>query len=466
LLQQIKSIAVGWGSVAGQGHLSWRAELGGAAWTRYLPQSERHHDVRTSGATRFALTVAMPGSADLPRMREAFAADAGPEGVKALQEAEQKLLDASGLTVADWIAPFGPELVSFADDAGEFTAIRLRDAKALARLRGVLVDKLGARYASVEQAGTTIHHLSMSAPTGTDNPPPSPDNAVEARLLTLYQRIGTHLFWIEQDGWMVFAPVPQALMDRLSTGTDRSVQDLLTAAGVAPDALVSVSGQNQHIARTLYHAYLGLALAVGDLGNAPFDIFSVPSAQQLGLPLETSMGVGLSASANHLSLDASYAQHPFEFVSGGGSMAAVAVAGIVAAIAIPAYQDYSMRATVAGALAEASALKVSVAEHNASTGALPDTGTDIEMALPLTSSDGKSELDLDRGAILVTFTDTAAQLAGKHLYLLPSQASGEDLEWRCGFRAANDDHLLVSIDPDLVLSDIEERYLPTECRAE
>ena len=54
-------------------------------------------------------------------------------------------------------------------------------------------------------------------------------------------------------------------------------------------------------------------------------------------------------------------------------MIVVAIVGILAAIALPAYQDYTVRARVSEALAAAGACKTQVAEFMAARGALPAT---------------------------------------------------------------------------------------------
>lgn len=56
-------------------------------------------------------------------------------------------------------------------------------------------------------------------------------------------------------------------------------------------------------------------------------------------------------------------------------MIVVAIIGILAAIAIPAYQDYTIRSKVSEGLSLASAAKAAVTETNASTGALPGSNT-------------------------------------------------------------------------------------------
>lgn len=464
LLGQVKTTAIGWGSVAGHGRMSWRAEIVQPPWTQYLPQTERKFDVKTSGQPSMVITMALPTSVELGRIRAQFEKDAGSEASAEWTKAEQKLVELSGLKLADWMAPFGSELVSFADEVGDFGAIRLRDAAALAHLRETLVSKLGAKYSSHTHGNTPIHHLHLpSLASQQEIPATEPKGSPAALALELYQRIGTHLFWIEQDGWVVMAGVPQPLIDRLNSKTDASAQDLLTDSGVSPSALASFAGQSRDIARMSYYAYLSLALAASDAGNASFDIFKLPSAQALGLPRETAMGVSLLADAKQFGIEASYAQSPIEFASGGNAMVTVAVAGVLAAIAIPAYQDYQTRATVAKAMNEASEVKTRVAEYHSTKKELPDSAAKLGIELPKATADGEAQIDLDNGSVLIQFTTGTSQLSGKFLYLMPS-ASGEQVNWHCGNSARSNSELLLDVPEDFVLTDIEDRYLPTQCR--
>ncbi len=130
-------------------------------------------------------------------------------------------------------------------------------------------------------------------------------------------------------------------------------------------------------------------------------------------------------------------------------MIVVAIIAILAAIALPAYQDYTVRARVSEGLTLASAAKTVVAE-NASNGS-------NDLALGYTfAADGTTNVESIEvgatGAIVVTMTDKAK---GVELTLTP-QSGGEDLEagvvpddvitWTCTTDAANN------------------KYVPSECR--
>ncbi len=61
-------------------------------------------------------------------------------------------------------------------------------------------------------------------------------------------------------------------------------------------------------------------------------------------------------------------------------MIVVAIIGILAAIAIPAYQDYTIRAQISEGLSLASAAKASVAEYYVENGAWPSNNGDAGLA--------------------------------------------------------------------------------------
>ena len=125
-------------------------------------------------------------------------------------------------------------------------------------------------------------------------------------------------------------------------------------------------------------------------------------------------------------------------------MIVVAIIGILAAIAIPQYQNYVARAQVSEALVLASGAKIAVAEYNNTNGKFAATAdctsaTDCNAEYGLAAAadiEGKYVSDVTvaagTGAITVTFgTGAHAKLAGGVMNLTPSEADGGAISWTC-----------------------------------
>ena len=125
-------------------------------------------------------------------------------------------------------------------------------------------------------------------------------------------------------------------------------------------------------------------------------------------------------------------------------MIVVAIIGILAAIAIPQYQNYVARAQVAEALALASGAKTAVAEYRSTTGEWPDDNADAGLADP-TEITGKHVASLVIVAsttrtlpklsfnplITITFKTTAqTKIANGTMLLLPTDEGGS-ISWIC-----------------------------------
>jgi len=154
-------------------------------------------------------------------------------------------------------------------------------------------------------------------------------------------------------------------------------------------------------------------------------------------------------------------------------MIVVAIIGILAAIAIPAYQDYTIRSQVTEGLNLASAVKTGVAEAFANTGEWP---ADIDAAggdsdnLP--SGKYVESIDVSNGTITITFgNDANAQLvdSGPTLTLQPKVSANDDVVWLCGYYVGT--AIAGLTDPtsgasDAGTTDLEPKYLPQSCRVE
>ena len=149
-------------------------------------------------------------------------------------------------------------------------------------------------------------------------------------------------------------------------------------------------------------------------------------------------------------------------------MIVVAIIGILAAIAIPAYQDYTIRAQVSEGMSLASAAKTAVAETFLNTGLPPANRTQAGMSNAATDTEGKyvASVEVATGAITVTYGNEAnAAIANETLGLSPYETGDLSVVWRCGLAGAPGSLSTIGNGAGAVANTtVESQYLPASCR--
>jgi type IV pilus assembly protein PilA len=142
-------------------------------------------------------------------------------------------------------------------------------------------------------------------------------------------------------------------------------------------------------------------------------------------------------------------------------MIVIAIIGILAAIAIPAYQDYTIRSKVSEGLNLAGAAKLSVAETYDSEGRFMTGGTDMNLSYGLPSAGSISGNYVSSvavgasGLITITYNDQlggSPTANGETMLLDPTPRQGSML-WNCDGNG-----------PSGSTPSMPPKYRPSECR--
>ncbi|HEZ2523799.1 TPA: fimbrial major subunit PilE [Neisseria meningitidis] len=151
-------------------------------------------------------------------------------------------------------------------------------------------------------------------------------------------------------------------------------------------------------------------------------------------------------------------------------MIVIAIVGILAAVALPAYQDYTARAQVSEAILLAEGQKSAVTEYYLNHGEWPGDNSSAGVA---TSSEIKGKyvksVEVKNGVVTATMLSTGVnnEIKGKKLSLWAKRQNGS-VKWFCGqpvtrdnAKAANDD---VTAAAAANGKKIDTKHLPSTCR--
>ncbi|HGO8657958.1 TPA: pilin [Neisseria meningitidis] len=152
-------------------------------------------------------------------------------------------------------------------------------------------------------------------------------------------------------------------------------------------------------------------------------------------------------------------------------MIVIAIVGILAAVALPAYQDYTARAQVSEAILLAEGQKSAVTEYYLNHGEWPANNSSAGVATSASDIKGKyvQSVEVKNGVITATMLSSGVnnEIKGKKLSLWATRQDGS-VKWFCGQPVTRN-----KADADAVTADtaaatgtdkIDTKHLPSTCR--
>ena len=152
-------------------------------------------------------------------------------------------------------------------------------------------------------------------------------------------------------------------------------------------------------------------------------------------------------------------------------MIVVAIVGILAAVAIPAYQDYTIRAQVTEGISLAGAAKAAVVESYGSNGTWPENNTTAGLGVS-TNITGKyvTSVAVVKNVVTVTFGGSANSAINTRTLLFTAGLSANgDVAWQCGSKTMVTG--VTATGPGVTSfsgaaggGTLDQKYRPAECR--
>jgi uncharacterized RDD family membrane protein YckC len=148
------------------------------------------------------------------------------------------------------------------------------------------------------------------------------------------------------------------------------------------------------------------------------------------------------------------------------AVACVPLLGVLAAIALPAYQDYAIRAQISEGLMLASGYRAAIetAWRNAPRDFADVTSNSVGTGLPQRGRYVES-IEVVSGMIVITYGGEANRaVTGSVLTIVPAVGSDRALAWACGY-GRPPAGFEVAFEGHAGYTDIDERYIPSACRS-
>lgn len=129
-------------------------------------------------------------------------------------------------------------------------------------------------------------------------------------------------------------------------------------------------------------------------------------------------------------------------------MIVIAILGILVAIALPAYQDYTVRAKVSEAVAQTAPAKLAVAETASSLGSLSSvTATNTGFTFDTNATDYVASIGIAASGVITTTPRDTGAVTNPILTFTPNQSNNSaPINWTCTTTSGT------------------EKYVPAECR--
>ncbi len=441
-LDQAEYFWMGFESAKGQSAMAAHVVMPDVGWRLWLPRVNDWFDVEMAGMPRSVLQLSMPTAEQVQQAVDEFKlmdklSEQDKKDLKFITEFKSRF----GFEPIDMLRAYGQQVYWVKDDAGSWYAMKIKDRE----LHELMSDKFNAFFEVTPQerplAGQKIweahYSLYKKLFESAEEKPKDADQI--SQFLNMFR---DHVYWYEKGDVIYMSTVPQVLAAKQANKNTIKLSDWLEKnQGTDWQSAIFAFGKDiKHMPQDLYHFYLLMLQGLGDLAQVEVDLFSLPTANELNLPETGRVNLMVSSDAEKVSFRFGYEYSVVDgLLASEGGMTTLAVVGILAAYAIPAYKDYTIRAKIGEQLSLAASFKFGIAEHWVAHGSLEGLEESVNLAYE------NIHVLEDSGVIVINLENVDPLFDSlDEIYLEPVFQEGF-VEWQCS-------------------SNIRHNYLPASCR--
>ena len=371
-LLDLRGAALGWGVKDGKGRLSFMIDAPRTGYREFFPAISNDFSITTSGKPGIVASLSIPALEWFKGAEKILMEEAPDPFLQEYPGLKIEFEREFGFSIEEALGAFGSEILFFTDEVGEFLAVKMGDAKLVQKIRTTLVKKYQLTHEVRTINDKAYHHLVVPTSLLEDYSLEA-ESEGEAFFMELLSKINSHYYWVEEEGYLVLAEVPQVLVDRQRHKQRVNLQQWLKQeqGQDIQSSLLVISSRIPNIPRRLYYAYLQMLGVLADFSGEKVDLFALPTATELNLPKSGTYALQMDLSDSLFAVDLVFENNPIEFLFEYRLMGVAAV-GILAAVAIPAYTDYLKKAKVSEAIALLGSLKIPAVEYFLNYGRLPE----------------------------------------------------------------------------------------------
>lgn len=452
-VSSMKNIGMGMGTSNGIKRLKFVLEMPKVGFRSFIPTIKESPTFNLVGKPKGVAILGMPSKSDFVSIEGSIAAFSPLEKMESYYKGKKAFEKTTGFSIEDMFATLGQDISFVSDEAGFYMAVRLKDAKKFNTMIDTSVQSFGLKHSKREIAGHKYHHLavpsidSLVLSSAVENATEKSKDDKNLRLVKRFMGVPSHIYWEQEGDYLIMASIPQVLMDRHyimpHTPVDQWLKEKqrMDAGG----ALLLASMRNEGAPEFMYRMNLSMLKYLGDITERPVDLFALPTPREAQLPKDGAYGIKLTSSDSQLAFELAFESNPAEFImsGGNGTMGGVAVVGILASIALPAYQDYMVRAEVISGVAASRAAQLNIEMFELENGRFPNKKEIAKFDQTTMQSDKYTvSISPKSGKINVELHHKSLR-ENNQLQMIPEKKKGS-LVWKCE-------------------SGIGKKYLPSSC---